>query len=433
MLRDDLHAEIARIPVIDVHSHLTRDRMAAKDLNMVVFYHMVSYPLRACGVAEDRIWPGANFHGAQASWDAMFAHWDQIGSTSFGWALRTILRDLYDFDQPLSADTLPALEQAFADRTAREDWGRQVLAKAGVRRVLSSRIDSAPPAGEHDPTVRFTIESAPMAGYREHQPPADRLAKFAERVDMELTSIKAVREAYRAFYDRFDWSDKGALVSWITAAADFRPVDESTLDGILARALAGESLSPDESALLEAALVRCTCQAVREHTDVFQICYGTQFLTPGRPHPVNRRGPQFTSSLGWLFGEFPDLHFNLLTGYEPDEPLLCSHCLAYSNVSLAGFWWNTFYRSSMHAAWDRRLDMVPTPALCGFFSDGWCVDWIYGRLRLTQKVLAGVLAGKVEQGWYSPDEAVRVARELLLVSPARRFLTEQDQAHALDD
>jgi len=235
-----------------------------------------------------------------------------------------------------------------------------------------------------------------------------------------------MREAVTAYYEKFDWSDKHALVAWISADADFTPTDAATIDGLLARCAAGEEPPRPEARLLEGALLRCLCEAIRGKTDVFQICFGTQFVTPGLMHPVTRAAPQFASGLGHIAGEYPDIHFNLLTGRESDEPALCSLCLGYANVSLAGFWWNGFYPSAMHAAWSRRLDMVPTPRLCGFFSDGWCAEWTYARAALTRRVLAGVLAEKIDQGYYTPDQALRVARAILFDTPRQLFLPKED-------
>jgi hypothetical protein len=133
-------------------------------------------------------------------------------------------------------------------------------------------------------------------------------------------------------------------------------------------------------------------------------------------------GPEFASSLGCLVAEYPGVHFNILNGHEPDEPTLCSLCTAYANVSLAGFWWHTFYPSVMHAAWHRRLEMVPVTRLCGFFSDGWCAEWTYARLTVVREVLTHVLAEKVESGFYSRAQALDVARRLLADTPAKLFL-----------
>jgi hypothetical protein len=129
--------------------------------------------------------------------------------------------------------------------------------------------------------------------------------------------------------------------------------------------------------------------------------------------------------MGHLFGEFQDIHFNILNGYEPDEPVWCAMTQGYANVSLAGFWWETFYPSVMHQAVHRRLDMVPRARLMAFFSDGYCVDWVYGRLRTVQRVLANVMAERIERGFMTREEALAAARDMLFETPRRLFLPDE--------
>ena len=427
MLRDELYERIREIPIIDVHSHLPRDQMSARDLSDVMFYHMIRYPLRALGVAEETLWPaeGNAFDPARAYAEAE-PHWQAIGDTSFGWALNTILRELYDFDEPITAESLPRLQQAFEERTARADWAESVLAKANVRRILSSRTNVSPLAsGQGDGGIRFTIESAPTSGIREFHTWAQRVRRLNELAGKKVATLGGLREAVAGFYEQFDWSGKRALVSWVSSEAEFRPIAPEAIDALLASAQAGHDLGRAGARLLEAAFIRCTCEAIRGKTDTFQLCYGTQFVTPGPMHLVARSAPQFASGFAHLAGEFPEIHFNMLSGYEVDEPTWCSLCLGHKNVSLGGYWWGGFYPAVMQAAWHRRLDMVPTSRLCGFFSDGYCVDWIFARVRTTQRVLANVLAEKIERGFYTPDQALRVAREILFETPRRLFLADE--------
>jgi hypothetical protein len=425
VLRDELRAAICDLPVIDVHTHLARHRAAAESLWEVLLYHMIRYPLRAAGLSEEALWGGADFHAMGEAREEVLAHLPRVMNTGFGWALRTILRDLYDFDEPLTRQSLPRLTEAFEARASRPDWSRSVIDRASTVRILSSRTDVPPlEAGQDDLGIRFTIETAPTRGTHEWVTWPDRLAELGRRAGAEVASVAGLGEVVAAFYDGLDWSDKRALVSWVSSEADFTPADETVLDRILAAACRGHAPLRAEGRLLEGAFLRAICRAIRGRVGMFQICYGVQFVTPGRPHPVAKAASRFARTLGCLVGEFPELHFNLLSGCEADEPVLCALCLGYANVSLGGYWWHTFYPSVMQAAWHRRLDMVPPAALCGFFSDGWCIDWAYGRLRLTQRVLANVLAEKIEQGFYSEDQAVSVARELLFETPRRLFLPD---------
>jgi glucuronate isomerase len=428
MLRDDLYAELRKLPVIDVHTHVDRDHMAATGLEQVMFYHMLMYPLRGAGVTEERMWPEEEAARRGLPFEEWIEHWPAVAHTGFGWILKTILRELYDFDEPVTAGSFPRLQAAFAEKTSQADWPRQVLDKANVVRLASSVLDVAPiKPGEWDGRIRFTIEDAPSCGKTEYTPWARRLAGLGEILGREVASVERMREAMDTFYDRFDWTGKAALVAWVGAEADFTPVSDAAVDGVIADCLAGREVDGHGRRVLEAAFVRAICRAMRGRTGIFQFCYGTQYLLrdPLYAHPIQRAAPQFASTMGHLFGEFPDIHFNVLNGFEPHEPIWCGMVQGYGNVSLANFWWQTFYPTVIHNAVARRLEMVPLNRLVGFFSDGWCVDYVYGRLALIRRAWANVLAEKVERGFYTAEEALDVARECFFETPRRLFFPDE--------
>jgi hypothetical protein len=428
MLFDELHEAIRELPVIDVHSHVNLDHIAARGLTEVLCYHMVMHPMRSAAYDGSSL-PGA--HQAEdreallAQW---FERWPMVESTGFGWILKQILSGLYEFEGPLTADRLDELEEAFRAKTSQADWPAQILDAAGAEQVLSSQIKVDPAVKQRwQDRVRFTIEDAPGGGNRECGATwQGRLGGFARILGRDIDSVDRLREAVSAHYRKLDWSGKYANVAWVSSRADFRPLPTADLDRIIADAAAGREPEPPAARLLEAALVRATCAATREHVPMFQFCYGTQFLTDddAGPHPIQRAATDFASSMGYVLGEFPDLHFNLLNGYEPHEPIWCGMVQGYRNFSISGYWWDTFFPSVMRAAWHRRLDMVPLSRLVGFFSDGWCADWVYGRVCLTRRVLAIVLAEKVEWGFYTKDQAVEVARQILVETPRRLFRIE---------
>jgi len=428
MLQDELFAEIWKLPAIDVHSHLPRDHMAADTLDRILFYHMILYPLRSGGGDEKRLWAGRWGHeGVNAPRDEWLRHWPSVTSTGFGWILRTILRDLYDFDEPITEESLPRLEAAFDARVRQPDWPEQVLGKANVVRICSSHLDVPPlKDGEHDGGIRFTIEATPSSGMHEPGSWQKRLKGMGRHIGRDIDSKQALYEAVAAFYNKHDWTDKRVLVAWVSSQADFLPVSDADVDRLLADASNGREPDLAGRRVLEAAFLRAICEANRERIDVFQVCFGVQFVTHHRSHPTSRSAPQFPTTLGQLVGEFPDIHFNFLTGYENAEPMLTALCVGYRNVSLSSFWWTAFFPETMHIGWSRRFDMVPTSNLCAFLSDGYIVDYIYGRLALTKRTIANVLAEKIARGFLTEDDALRVAREVLFETPRRLFLPDDD-------
>jgi hypothetical protein len=64
-----------------------------------------------------------------------------------------------------------------------------------------------------------------------------------------------------------------------------------------------------------------------------------------------------------------------------------------------------------------RLDMVSANKQVGFFSDAYCVEWSYAKAALVRKILARVLADRVEMGQFDVPGALAFARAILFDSP----------------
>jgi hypothetical protein len=86
-------------------------------------------------------------------------------------------------------------------------------------------------------------------------------------------------------------------------------------------------------------------------------------------------------------------------------------------LSLAGYWWHNFFPDAMRQVIAERLDMLPVNKQIGFFSDAYCIEWVYGKTRMAEKQLARVLADKILQGQYTRDDALGIARSILDESP----------------
>ncbi len=437
MLRQEILRALEDIPIVDVHSHMSRDRLAARSAESVVFYHMLKYPLRTAGMPPETLWAGSHHHRVtDEAYRRLPEFWPRIANTSFGWVLGRILADLYDLAPPTDRQAVEAIRSTLDAAAARPDWGREVLAQGRVETILSSRYHGQGPDPGGLPRVLWTVERAPINQPVEHtgwlrrlesinEPRPERVEKYGGPLVLSETVVRSLddlQNVVEEYLGRIDWTDKRAYVQWISSRCDFRPTPPEHIDRILAAVRAGEDLTPEQAGLLDAAYVRCLCRSASRRVGIVQLCYGMQQITPAdEARYVQRASSELAESLGFLVDEFPEVHFNLLNGYEGDEPALCGLALAYPNVSLASFWWQTFYPSVMHAAWRRRLEMLPVSALCGFFSDGYCADWVYGRAVLTRHVLAGVLAERVDEGYDTVAQAVEIARRLLQETPAERM------------
>lgn len=64
-----------------------------------------------------------------------------------------------------------------------------------------------------------------------------------------------------------------------------------------------------------------------------------------------------------------------------------------------------------------RLDMLAVNKQVGFFSDAYCAEWAYAKAFIVRRQLAEVLLEKIEQGQYTLDFAIDIARNILYETP----------------
>jgi hypothetical protein len=57
--------------------------------------------------------------------------------------------------------------------------------------------------------------------------------------------------------------------------------------------------------------------------------------------------------------------------------------------------------------------MLPNTAWNAFYSDGYIVEWIYGKLLVTKNRLSHALAGMADEGFLTEDDALEIAPRVL--------------------
>ena len=107
---------------------------------------------------------------------------------------------------------------------------------------------------------------------------------------------------------------------------------------------------------------------------------------------------------------------------------MCTLARELPNLSLAGYWWHNFFPDTIAQVMRERLEMLPANKQVGFFSDAYCVEWSYAKAVLVRKILARVLAERIELGpvrsesrhWSSPASILFESPQSLLGIVPRR-------------
>jgi hypothetical protein len=155
----------------------------------------------------------------------------------------------------------------------------------------------------------------------------------------------------------------------------------------------------------------------KEHSDIaFQFSLGAEPL----PFETDSRLRQVTiKQLAEIISRHPEIKFHCYLSSRHANQSLCTLCRELPNLCLAGYWWHNFFPSSIAQVMDERLDMLPTNRQIGFFSDAYCVEWLYAKSKLVRMELAKALADRIARGQYTLDGAVETARKLLHETPKR--------------
>jgi hypothetical protein len=147
---------------------------------------------------------------------------------------------------------------------------------------------------------------------------------------------------------------------------------------------------------------------------VFQFSFGAEPL----PHETGSRVAQKTiQQLGEMIGRHPELKFQCFLASRHANQALCTLARELPNFSLAGYWWHNFFPDVIRQIISERLDMLPINRQIGFFSDAYCLEWTYAKMKIMRKQMAHCLALKIEQGQYTKVEALEVARAILFETP----------------
>ena len=122
-----------------------------------------------------------------------------------------------------------------------------------------------------------------------------------------------------------------------------------------------------------------------------------------------------------LFKEYPDVPFILFHGSYPFLGQLSVLAKCFSNVYIDMCWVYIISPSYAERALQEWLETVPAGKIMAFGGDFLYVEDVYGHMLMARETVANVLVDKVKSGYFSENEAIRIARMLLHDNAVRIF------------
>ncbi|MGA2618845.1 MAG: hypothetical protein ABSF26_14630 [Thermoguttaceae bacterium] len=430
-LVEDLEQALAQLPMFDVHTHLVGGRLGARGLHDIILYHMVVSDLYAAGCpsgARLTQYPGwPEKAEAHARIEEALPYLPRIRNTSCAWMVRIILRDLYDWHEPITEGNWRRLDEIIRRRADDRAWQHSIFDRLNIRRTCAEYARRGP--GEDDARLQYSLEWAfftrcqwgefdtalyelehcwgrqpeppsPIGGQR---PPSQRVVR----------SLEDVHAAIEYYVNTIPYEQLITTATTVSTDIDYRPVGDGEMAAALRRR---EQAGPAERDIYSSYINEAFLTALEKHADriVFQFSVGAE------PMPYETACILYQRTirqLAEMIGRHPRLHFQCFLAARHANQAFCTLARELPNLSLAGYWWHNFFPHSIRQVIAERLDMLPLNKQIGFFSDAYCVEWVYGKARMAQKQLARVLAEKIEQGQYTRDEALAIAATILYDTP----------------
>lgn len=427
----ELEQALAELPMLDAHTHLVGGRLGARGLHDILLYHMVVSDLYAAGcpsgarLTQYPGWPDGT--EARARIEEALPFLPRIRNTSCAWLARSILSDLYDWREPVTADNWQRLDAIIRERADDRAWHHSIFDRLHIERTCAEHARRG--AGQDDDRLQYSLEWAfftrcqwgefDTALYElekcwgrlpEPPTPIGGIRPPAERRIRTLCDVQAAIEHYVGAipYDQIISTATG-----FSTEIHYREVDAAEMEAALQRR---DVAGPPERDVYASYINEAYLTALEPHADriVFQFSLGAE------PLPFETAGILYQrtiSQLGDMIARHPRLRFQAFLGCRHANQAMCTLARELPNLSLAGYWWHNFFPDTIRQVMAERLDMLPVNKQVGFFSDAYCVEWIYGKTVLIRKQLARVLADKIDAGQYTLNDAVAIARSILFESP----------------
>ena len=428
----DLEDALADVPMLDAHTHLVGGKLGARGLHDILLYHMAISDLYAAGcpsgarLTEFPGWPTEE--EAHARIQEALPYLPLVRNTSSSWGVRIILRDLYDWHEPVTADNWKRLDEMVRERADDRAAHHAILDRVKIERTGTEFARRG--AGEDDERLQYALEWGffTRCQWGEHdtalyelercwgrspQSPSPITSGPRPATTQVIRTLDDVHAAIRHYVDHIPYDDVLAMATHVSTDIDFRPVDDRQMSEALGRR---EQAGTRERDIYASYVneVFLTALEERGRRIVFQFSFAAE---PMPYETASRLSERSIAQLAEMIGRHPKLHFQCFLAARHANQSLATLARELPNLSLIGCWWHNFFPDVIRQVMAERLDMLPLNKQIGFFSDAYCVEWTYAKAVLIRKQLAHVLARKIAQEQYDRDGALSIARAILYETP----------------
>ncbi len=417
-MKDDLRGYIQDLPVFDVHEHHMPETLGNREVGLIDLFWQ-SY----CGWTQARPYPLASeeafedpmFAGVEGgSWDDVVQFVERSGSNAFVRNLLRALTELYDLGPDgVTRQNWQRLDAAVRRRHSDDAWRHEALDRAGIERIItdpfnSPLLDAHAALGDRYASVMRI--NALAFGW--HPESCDHNGNSAHRFSQQIGHRIDSFDDYLALLEVIvDTMPQRHQVGLKNALAYDRSVDFDDADESLAREAWGQPQpTQQQQKAFGDVVVDRLCRLAGERGVPVQMHLGSAQIRGS--HPMCAAG---------LIERHPNTRFLLMHLAFPWSRELLGLAFVYRNIWLDLTWSAmlspTYFKQSLHEA----IEVLPDESRMMIGGDNWHVEETYGAIQTMRRLIGEVLQEKVDDGYFQPHDARRLARKILSENATQFF------------
>ena len=413
-----LHEAIAAIPLIDTHEHIKPEAtLAGRTWSVFDFLeHYVSSDLVSAGMSREaleKLRQPDNGLSLEERWNLMAPYWPFAKTTGYGRAMTAYMRDLFGIDD-INETTWAELSRRINDARSRPGWYRTVLKdKANIDCSLVITWPGEPVAVD-----RAFFRAVPILDHYAIPGTRAELEQLEKEAACSIQTLDQLLTAQETMLDAFTRQGIAAVKIFLAYRRTLRfdRVSKTEAARVFDRIWLSQTqdLAFDDLKPLQDFMTRTLIGRAAERGLPIQIHTGLQ---EGNGNYLANSNPTLLTN---VIMEFSDARFDLFHAGYPFTGELAAMAKYFPNVSADLCWVQAISPHVFKRTLHEWIDTIPANKIFAGGGDSNYVEGAHGHCTLARRLVAEVLAERVEQGAMNRAGALWYAGRLLREN-AREF------------
>jgi len=427
-LENSLFDVFAKMWIADSHEHIYDE--ADRTSRDIDFFDLLSHytlgDLGNAGLTREGVQIALNKKAPEAKrWAAVEPYWKYARFTGYAQNLRIAIRDIYGFDE-ISASTIPGINAAIRAKNKPGLYKEVLKDRARIRFYVQDDRHVHPSKPDRESFViarEFDDFVIPQSREEIH-----RLEKLT---NTSITSLATLEAACEVRFNEALAAEMSAVKTLLAYRRDiyFAEVERSAAEADFARMIAVEKtpawnfrqLTNHPFRNMEDHMFHHVMRLANSHHVPVQIHTGLNSIAQGEYNNITNTNP---AQLINIFFLYQDTKFDLFHLGYPYLAEMGALVKCFTHVHVDFCWAHIISPTTSARALSEYLDTVPSNKIIAFGGDFLYAELAYAHAQIARRVVAKVLAGKVQEGFCKEEEAVELGKRILFDNAASLFYPE---------